>query len=266
MSGWATINPALTEIMSHIRADLLIKRKHELAISERIHIVERLVITIFASLPETPHHPPPSALCVHQPFVYIIKNTPAPAEYATPKLKEALDLETVLAICAEWREEQEKRLLAMLRSTKGRSTDLSLVVNAFTCDECSNSTPSVLHYPHFASHECFYSTEDVGDTKVAVWTGKGIKTLEKAVYTRCQEFVRMCGLDPDTAIAADMDGADVLFHCEECDGRRTLVNDMKLFELMRWRTAMVRIPFPFHEHRYLILVVEPSPHREGVSC
>ncbi|KAF8908711.1 hypothetical protein CPB85DRAFT_1309215 [Mucidula mucida] len=233
---WDTIRPTLTEIMSNIRADLL-EQKLQRAISERTRILAGLANDFFATLPETPHHPPPSALCVHQPFVDIIKNTPH-AEDATSKLKEALDSETVLAISAAWREQQEKHLIAMLRRKKGRKADLSLIVNAFTCVECSKYAPRILHYPHFASHSCFYSTEAVGDTKVALWTGKGIKTLEKAVYARCQEFVRMCGLDPDTATAADMDGADVFFHCEECNGRRTSVNGMKLFELMRWRTAM----------------------------
>ncbi|KAF8908714.1 hypothetical protein CPB85DRAFT_1456016 [Mucidula mucida] len=221
---WDTIRPALTEIMStcYFGADPYPGGARN---------------DFFATLPETPHHPPPSALCVHQPFFDIIKNTP-PAEDATSKLKEAFDSATVIAISAAWREQQEKHLIAMLRRKKGRKADLSLIVNAFTCVECSKYAPRILHYPHFASHSCFYSTEAVGDTKVALWTGKGIKTLEKAVYARCQEFVRRCGLDPDTATAADMDGADVFFHCEECDGRRTLVNGMKLFKLMRWRTAM----------------------------
>ncbi|KAF8908701.1 hypothetical protein CPB85DRAFT_1456010 [Mucidula mucida] len=191
--SWNTIKPALTEIMSNIRADQL-EQKLQRAISERIRIVERLGKTFFATLPETPHHPPASALCVHQPFLDIIKNTP-PAEDATSKLEEAFNSETVLAICAEWRDEQEKRLTEMLRSRQGRSTDLSLVVNAFTCVYCGTRR----------------------GYKVAVWTGARIKTLGQDVYTKCQGFVRMCGLDPDTATAADMDGADAFFHCEECN-------------------------------------------------
>ncbi|KAF9031552.1 hypothetical protein BDZ89DRAFT_621684 [Hymenopellis radicata] len=265
---WNTIKPALTALMTEFRAELL-ERKIQTAIYERTRTLSRLGQAIFAALPETPHHPPASALCTYQPFLDIIKNTP-PDEDATTKLEEALDSETVLAISAEWREEQEKRLTAMLRSKTGCSADLSLDVNAFACVVCGpwvgfSDVSSVLHYPHFASHSCFHSTVPIGETNVRVWTGDGmIKTLEQDVYTRCQGFVRMCGLDPDTATAEDMDGAesaDVFFRCEDaCHARQEPMYGMKVFRLMRWRTAMN------HNHfrgKFLVLMT-PSLSPWGV--
>ncbi|KAF9014653.1 hypothetical protein BDZ89DRAFT_1076413 [Hymenopellis radicata] len=222
LSLWETIKPTLTELMSNLRAD----RKIQGAISERTRILERLGNTFFAAWPETPHNPPASSLCLYRPFFDIIKNTP-PDEDATSKLKEALDSETVSSICVDWREEQEQCLTAMLRSKKGRSADLSLVVNAFTCVKCCQTKGPILHYPHFSSHPCFYSTSP------------RINTLKRDVYSRCQSFVRMCGLDPDTATTEDMDAADVFFRCESCYARTWQpIAGMKPVRLMRWRTAM----------------------------
>ncbi|KAF9015806.1 hypothetical protein BDZ89DRAFT_994888 [Hymenopellis radicata] len=234
--SWGAIRPTLTELMSNLRIDLR-RRNMQVRIKERTRLVEDLGYAYFAKLPETPHNPPPSALSTYQPFRDIIMNTPH-NEDATPKLKEAF--ESVPAICEKWRTKQEADLKAILRKT-GRSDDLSLVVNAFTCSagwRCQYF-PTVLHYPHFATHMCFITSAAVGDTDVAVWSGRGIETLSDGMYNVCVGIVRASGLDPATATAEDMDAADVFFRCEdaECSEHRP-VPGFQTFTLMRWRTAM----------------------------
>ncbi len=237
--------------MAKVRADALMS-KVECAIKLRVQTLKELVGHIFAKLPETPHNPPATALCIYQPFLDIIKNTP-PEAGTDNKLKEALG--SVPDLCEKWRQEQSARLKEMLRKKKGRSDDLSLVVDAFTCVDCSS--PTVLHYPHFASHACFFSTASVGDTQVEVWSGKAISVLTQDVYNRCVGVVRDCGLDPNTATAEDMDAADVFFRCEECESSE----GKKSVRLMRWRTAMVSLSISFWRWDTYYVFVESSPPR-----
>ncbi len=214
----------------------------QIKIRERTRLVEDLARAYFATLPDTPHNPPPSALATYQPFLDIIKNTPH-NEDATPQLNQAV--EAVPALCENWRASQAEELKAMLRKEPGRSDDLSLVVNAFTCSARWHCQfyPTVLHYPHFASHMCFITSASVGETVVAVWSRSGMQTLSDGMYKFCVEIVRACGLDPGTATAQDMDAADVFFRCQhaECEGDRDAAG-VQTFTLMRWRTAMVSLP------------------------
>ncbi|KAF9019581.1 hypothetical protein BDZ89DRAFT_1139223 [Hymenopellis radicata] len=83
-------------------------------------------------------------------------------------------------------------------------------------------------------------------------TPASILPLALDVYNRCKDFVRMCGLDPDTATAEDMDGVDMFFQCEECDSRRISPPGTRLFGLMRWRTAMN------HQHLGMMSRVEDA--------
>ncbi|KAF9013022.1 hypothetical protein BDZ89DRAFT_1046801 [Hymenopellis radicata] len=245
---WEAIKPTLTVIMSNLRAAIL-EQKIQDAVAGRLRLLERLGDSLLSKLPETLPNPPASALGMYQPFLDIVQTTPHDKDVTT-KLEEAL--ETVPVICEEWRQEHETRLRAILRET-GRRDDLSLVVNAFTCaDCCRRSLSVVLHYPHFASHRCFYSTARVGGTNVWIWNGKGTTAVNLDVYARCKDFVRMCGLDPHTATAEDMDGVDMFFQCEECDSRRISPPGTRLFGLMRWRTAMN------HQHLGMMSRVEDA--------
>ncbi|KAF8877132.1 hypothetical protein CPB85DRAFT_1443694 [Mucidula mucida] len=249
--NWENIRPTLTTVMSDLRVEIQARNMREI-ITERTRLLTRLVEPVLRQMPETPHKPPPSALCTYEPFVDIIKNTPLEGD-VSDKLKEALP--SVAYVCEQWRHEQEARLKTILRGETGRNDDLSLVVNGFACTDCHKRSPSlVLHYPHFASHPCFYAEAPVGDTgvEVKVWRANGIKALNQDVYDRCRDFVRMCGLDPDTATAEDMDGLDLFFRCEEHDTTSVWPGHPDLMikisappgtgttrvGLMRWRRAM----------------------------
>ncbi len=242
------MRPTLTAILSEIRADEL-KRKWQRAVSERTSVLEKLCKSLFTTLPETPRNPPASALCVYQPFLDIINNTP-PGEDATAALTKALD--NVPAICEKWRQEQETHLKALLRNL-GRSEDLSLVVNGFTCsitDHKCIQPHSIFHYPYYAGHRCFLSTAVVGhEIKVEVWSNETVRAISQIQYDHCGSVVKMGGLNPATATAEDMDGTDVFFWCELCDSGRKSVNGLKAFRLMRWRTAMVSFFYPSNRDR-----------------
>ncbi|KAF9000518.1 hypothetical protein BDZ89DRAFT_697801 [Hymenopellis radicata] len=79
------MKPTLTAILSNIRAEEL-KRTMRRVISERTSVLEKLGSSVFATLPETPHNPPASALFVYQPFFDIITNTP-PRKTPPPRLR-----------------------------------------------------------------------------------------------------------------------------------------------------------------------------------
>ncbi len=194
--AWEEIKPTLTEMMSQLRIDLC-RRKMQIKIKERTRLLEDLARAYFATLPEIPHNPPPSALATFQPFLDIIRNTPH-NKNTMPQLTQAF--KAVPALCKNWRASQAGELKAMLGKEPGRSDNLALAVNAFTCSgqwHCQ-FYPTVLHYPHFASHMCFITNQSVGETEVAVWTGRGIETLSNGMYKVCVEIVRASGLDPAT--------------------------------------------------------------------
>ncbi|KAF8907457.1 hypothetical protein CPB85DRAFT_1311898 [Mucidula mucida] len=207
--SWEEIKPTLTELMFQLRVDLR-RRKMQIKIKERTRLVEDLARAYFATLPDTPHNPPPSALATYQPFLDIIKNTPH-NEDATTQLTQAF--EAVPALCENWRASQAEELKAMLRKSR----------DAWHCQ----FYPTVLHYPHFASHMCFITSASVGETEVAVWTGRGIETLSDGMYKVCVEIVRASGLDPATATAQDMDAAEMRAPCfGSCPGELSLENDL----------------------------------------
>ncbi|KAF9042846.1 hypothetical protein BDZ89DRAFT_1009202 [Hymenopellis radicata] len=232
---WEAIKPKLTELMEDLRIDILQQQIQDVA-RERVKLLQQLGNALLAKLPETPPNPSASTLCTFQPFVDIIKDTPIDHD-VTVQFTEGL--KNLPALCADWREKQEVHLKQMLRKA-GRSDDLSLAANAFTCKNCSGSRYRmwpVLHYPYFASHHCFSSCTRVGYAEVDVLADKQIKVVIEDSHEACKEVIRFCGLDPATATAHDMDDANAFLACEKCvnsfngDRSRPQV-------LMRWRTAM----------------------------
>ncbi|KAF9000520.1 hypothetical protein BDZ89DRAFT_999306 [Hymenopellis radicata] len=243
---WEIVRRGLTEFMSQRRAQVLEEKKKQV-IRQRICLLEELADSRLSELPESPPNPPGSAVCLYQPFFDIINDTPI-EEDVTAKLKKALK-QCFPDICEDWRQDQEERLKKILRK-QGRNDNVSLAVNAFTCAQCGYSPP-ILHYPYFASHRCFYSTASFGlktEVSTEVWSAENVKVLDLVDYRECVKVIRMCGLDPDTATAEDMDAADVFFRCEKCDSseapaqpRQGCEPPKRLFNkflLMRWRTAM----------------------------
>lgn len=66
---------------------------------------------------------------------------------------------------------------------------------------------------------------------------KRIKVVAPAGHEFVEEVIRSCGLDPATATAHDMDGADAFFVCESC------CNESQPLYVMRWRAAMASYSF-----------------------
>ncbi len=245
---WETVRRGLAEFMSQRRAEVL-EEKKKLVIKGRISLLEELADSRLNELPEIPPNPPGSAVCLYQPFFDIINDTPVEKD-VTAKLKKAL--KCLPDTCQDWRQEQEERLRKILRR-QGRKDDLTLAVNAFTCAQCSYLSP-ILQYPYFACHRCFDSTASFGlmtDVRTEIWSVENVRALDQADYRKCVKVIRMCGLDPDTATAEDMDAADVFLRCEKCDSSAQAIparcgqgceppkKRFKKFRLMRWRTAMV---------------------------
>ncbi|KAF9000522.1 hypothetical protein BDZ89DRAFT_1082273 [Hymenopellis radicata] len=217
---WDNIEPTLTALMTIVRDELLAK-KIRTAVPRRIRLVIDLCKPILSTMPEIPVIPDPSFIPNLQPFRDIIKNTPYNQDLNDDDLAEALT--TLPDICTSWRQQQEDDLTSKLCAL-GRDVDLSLVVNAFTCANCSCDSNPVLHYPYFASHACFTVTSYLD--AATSWDCTRIKAVDR-YRTNCEEI-----------IAYDMDATDAFFRCEACQSSQWQCPGYKVSYLMRWRTAM----------------------------
>ncbi|KAF8907452.1 hypothetical protein CPB85DRAFT_1391918 [Mucidula mucida] len=233
---WDNIEPTLTAVMSGIRDELLAK-KIRTAVPRRIRLVMDLCKSILSGMPEIPVIPDSSIIPSLQPFQDMIKNTPYDQDLLEDDFAEAVT--TLPDICASWRQQQENELQSKL-SALGRDADLSLAANAFTCAHCSSHP--VLHYPYFASHGCFIVRSNIDGILTTSWDYTRIKAVDEDIRTKCEDIIRLCGLDPASATIQDLDATDAFFRCDYCQTRLWQPLGSKVSYLMRWRAAMN------HEH------------------
>ncbi len=221
--------------MSGIRDELLAKKIRS-AVPRRIRLVMDLCKSILSGMPEIPVIPDSSIIPSLQPFQDMIKNTPYDQDLLEDDFAEAVT--TLPDICASWRQQQENELQSKL-SALGRDADLSLAANAFTCAHCSSHP--VLHYPYFASHGCFIVRSNIDGILTTSWDYTRIKAVDEDIRTKCEDIIRLCGLDPASATIQDLDATDAFFRCDYCQTRLWQPLGSKVSYLMRWRAAMVSI-------------------------
>ncbi|KAF8907431.1 hypothetical protein CPB85DRAFT_1436555 [Mucidula mucida] len=231
---WQNMESSVVEVMEQLRAELLAERIRT-AVSRRIVLVKELCQPLIDKMPELPATPPVTMLPIFNEFAKLIAETPHEEELTADHFAAALDY--LPTRCARWRHVEEGKMKALLLKA-GRSDDLSLVANAFTCSSCTHF-PSVLHHPYFASHRCFFGSSQVGSEQVKpVWYPKLAVAIDQFGQKVCNTIIKMSGLDPKSATASDMDSADVFFTCEECFKTQYAPPGNRHLRLMRWRAAM----------------------------
>ncbi|KAF9019851.1 hypothetical protein BDZ89DRAFT_1072680 [Hymenopellis radicata] len=230
---WHNIRDTLTEVMTTLRAELLAE-KIRTAIPRRTRLVTQLCGPILRKMPEVPACPEGSMLSQMEPFSGIINSTPLSEDVTADDFAEGLEM--LPDLCASWRKELEDYLKEKL-SEAGCSEDLSLVANAFACSKCHYA--HAIHYPYFASHGCVYPrTWMLNNIEVTRCAYEKIKLADPNIRAQCEEIIKMCGLEPATATAEDMDSADAFFRCEECFQQQYQYAGYTVSNLMRWRVAM----------------------------
>ncbi len=236
MKVWINIRPTLTKVVTDGRA-ILVAERIRTAIARRMTVLVKLCRPLLARMSEHQANPSASMIPYLEPFFGIIKNAPLELDITVANFSEALV--NLPEVCTTWRERRDADLKKILLEN-GRSDNLLLAVNAFTCtaSDCLSSPP-VLHYPHFASHACFVRCVLMGEkdnTLVNVWNPSAIAPVTKDACDRFESLVRMCRLDPAVATAGDMDDIKPFFTCEDSSLES---NDNSRLIMMDWRYAMV---------------------------
>jgi len=142
-------------------------------------------------------------------------------------------------IVFRWRKQTEEKLLHMITRGYGlqnaAESALQLATTVFTCKFCSEP----LTYPRVLIHNCatkmFYYHERTGDEDLpslrrflqsTYWNHDNIITFDAKEIVPLIEVIELCGLDPKSATAKDMDKHNAIFECLSCNdvrkGRCTL--------------------------------------------
>ncbi len=237
--------------MTTLRADLQAE-KMRTAIPRRTRLVATLCNPILRKMPEVPAWPEASMMSQMEPFSDIINNTPLGEDVTADDFNEGLEM--LPDLCVSWRKELEGHLRKKL-SDAGCSEDLCLVANAFACTQCHYAY--AVHYPYFASHSCFFpKTWMLNNIEVTRCAYDKIKVAHPNFRAHSEAIIRMCGLEPATATAEDMDSADAFFRCEECFQQQYQYSGYTVSILMRWRVAMVS---------FLVISLLPLTHTFFIS-
>ncbi len=166
------------------------------------------------------------------------------------------------ALCNEWRSSLDSQLLARLPNPGGiDSTEyLSLAQNVLLCSTCN--TPQF--YPQVLAHRCLteviiersksdsstkrdptlvikHHFSSYPDRYRQTWSAEGL-LLDEQLTKIMKDIVRLLGLDPNTATAADLDDLRTYFRCLTCpsvcaNNMGIIVSDDEdqTFRLLGWR-------------------------------
>lgn len=228
--------PALEEYMRGYREERLVRDRKRLLL-DRLPLFHEVVKTYRMSVP-------PDAIAIdvadffyHPEILNFIINTPdisGPADLdpIRPRLPE---------IAQELQVQLTDQLLALISADAEAkyvfdpATVLDLATTTFACATClrkasyqSASPPDVIRYPRVLAHECavriewpksevvdFYMLEKV--TYRTSWNRLGLINFDMESRAILADVVEMCGLDPATTTAAEMDAADPIIECLACN-------------------------------------------------
>ncbi|KAK0505135.1 hypothetical protein EDD18DRAFT_1127879 [Armillaria luteobubalina] len=258
---WLNIKDEIISYMENIRTKRL-KREHNQVIRPRKTLLAKVVHDYTTST-------------FHYPYTQVL---PGLADFYTFKpIKEILErpldvmvdadtfsplIPSLPDLCNEWRSSLDGQLLACLPDPGGiDSTEhLSLAQNVLFCSTCN--TPQF--YPQVLAHHCLteVSVERSKTDNCAkrdptlgikpqfctypnryrqTWSADGL-LLDEQLTKIVKDIIRVLGLDPNTATAADLDDLKMYFRCLTClsacaENKRFIAADDEdhVFRLFGWR-------------------------------
>ncbi|KDR81924.1 hypothetical protein GALMADRAFT_221811 [Galerina marginata CBS 339.88] len=228
----------LNSYMQTVKTRRLARERHD-KLLHRLPILKSILETFVATLPANALHPSAGELFRDSVVWDIIINTPSTVDFK----KEHFDpiVPMLPDIVLRWKRKIEEKLLHLIRTaapeyTFDPETVFQLATTAFSCSGCGYKNQSLWH-PRVLMHSCATKNDysavedaDLNDVKSALrqvyWNYRLCLSFKPYDLQLLSKVVGMCGLDPNTATAVDMDVVNPIFECVACNrpqlGRATM--------------------------------------------
>lgn len=218
--------------MEGLRTARRARNHKELLYKYRLPMLKNSYDTIVATFPVNSTYPGIMDVFVHPAIQEIIDLEP------TVEVKESdFKLESLFPeITAQWKKSVEESLLDMIPDNcvpdgTEKSVNLfNLATIVFKCEICGHA---LLRYPEVMIHACASETRyntglpenptlrtAEGKFLSVVWNTCGVIKFNKRAFKIVSEAVKMCGLDPITTTASQMDEGSPVFECTACNNER----------------------------------------------
>ncbi|SJL13372.1 uncharacterized protein ARMOST_16814 [Armillaria ostoyae] len=234
---WTNISEILVGHMRSQKA-MRIENEERTAIDRRCKLFLSMYQEFASSLPEIPVIPRQADVLLSEPFSVVILNTPLLDAVTEEILKEPFV--HFKEIAARWREEKNCELQGVMKKS-GFESKLNLATTLFHCESCA----SRLAYPDVLRHFCCTQLRYISDLDLKknrykalwnmpchTWYADKLR-FDQVGFDKATAVVKLCGLDPETATAQDMDDMNPRLTCLQCSStnRRCIIS---------WRAATAR--------------------------
>ncbi|KAK0195043.1 hypothetical protein F5146DRAFT_1023974 [Armillaria mellea] len=284
---WLNIKDEIIAYMEDIRTTRL-EREHDQVILPRKTLLAKVIRDYTTSASHYPYTRVLPGLADFYTFKPIREILERPVDVVVDADTFSPLILSLPALCDEWRSSLDDQLLARLPDSDGMdSTErLSLARNVLLCSTCN--TPQF--YPQVLAHRCL--TEVIVDRSKShsstkrdptlvinppfsyspdryrqSWSAGGLLS-DGQLTTIMKDIIRVLGLDPNTATAADLDDLRTYFRCLTCPS--VCANNMGIFvsddedqsfRLFGWRRYLDHL-FSMKDHYEPL---EPDTHVKLMS-
>ncbi|KAK0433550.1 hypothetical protein EV421DRAFT_1428233 [Armillaria borealis] len=214
---WTNISEILVGHMRSQKA-MRIENEERTAIDRRCKLFLSVYQELASSLPEIPVIPRQADVLLSEPFSVVILNTPLLDAVTEEILKEPFV--HFKEIAARWREEKNCELQGVMKKS-GFEPKLNLATTLFHCESCA----SRLAYPDVLRHFCCTQLRYISDLDLKknrykalwnmpchTWYADKLR-FDQVGFDNATAVVKLCGLDPETATAQDMDDMNPRLTC-----------------------------------------------------
>ncbi|KAF8148885.1 hypothetical protein B0H34DRAFT_863230 [Crassisporium funariophilum] len=231
----------LVGYMAGVRDRRLQAQRSEM-LTARLGILSEVHRDCTSGLPINSIYPTVSELFLH-PVVQEIVNSEPEALFNRSHL--AAVESSFLDIALDWRQQTEDKLMDMVKKVNkseiNRGTVFDLATTVFDCMACGNV---LLRHPQVLVHKC--ATRDPGrrnqtddpdrltverTLKQTYWNFPGWIVIKADTFLLASQIVKMCGFDPLSATARELDENGPIIECIKC-------NDRKGRATMTWLDAL----------------------------
>ncbi|KDR80012.1 hypothetical protein GALMADRAFT_242213 [Galerina marginata CBS 339.88] len=227
----------LNEFMETQRGVRLVQERESL-LEQRLPILRKVLQRYVTTLPPNALHPSVGELFRDSNILDIINNTPQTVDFTEANFDPIVPMLPDITI--RWQKEMEEKLVDIIWQAEpayasNRETSVNLATTSFDCKHCS---ACYMRFPNVLMHLCatraYYFFAEVGSDLAHLkdilletyWNAaKSINfTVKNAELIA--EVVALCGFDPKTTTAAEMDAANPIIECVTCndvhEGRLTM--------------------------------------------
>ncbi|KAE9394606.1 hypothetical protein BT96DRAFT_827499, partial [Gymnopus androsaceus JB14] len=207
---WMNIAPTLEKIMEGIKAQRILRERDEMR-RKRLIVLDDVLREFGYTQPRGYIAPPAVDLAPMAPFKAIILDVPVDQGAIREHFNDVLP--NLPSICDQFRAEQKRRLIQLVRAEYGQDADedhLHLATSIFRCSQCSKT----LIYPETLDHECCTYPGWLSTTPWFRWGGGLV--LDKTRSSLMTSLLDCCGLDPKTTTFESLQELNPLVECQTC--------------------------------------------------